>query len=1268
MNIDNLLVKSGGLTLNRLGLVLALAATMAAALPAQAASCTAPPSNLVGWWPGDGTPNDLQGTNNAILQGGATATGTGLVGSAFTFDGTNNYVQVPDAPELRPTNFTVEGWVRFTALDSQGLGGSPAGQQYVVFRQNTRSTSFEGFNVYKTRVSSKDYLVFGVASSGGLSVEVIASTQTLASAWYHFAGVRGSNYIAFYVNGQLQGQSTVSFAQDYGNFPLYFGTTGQSFWDHKLRGLLDEVSIYNRPLSAAEVSAIYAAGASGKCKGLNIVTSPQSQTVVAGSNVLFSVTASGSPPLGYQWQFNGADVSGATGTSLTVPNAQSSNAGPYSVIVSNGSGSVTSSIANLTVLVPPAFAAQPQDASADSGASAAFNAAVTGTTPLTYRWRLNGSPISDDAHRTGTTTTNLQISLVAPTDQGTYTLQASNAAGITISSPAVLTVTGSPGIATQPAPQSVATGGNANFSVVATGTTPLSYQWRFNGGDLSNGGGIAGATSSALSLTGVTTNSAGNYQVVINNGLGSVTSIVASLTVNLSPAIVIPPASQTATAGTNTTFTVVASGAAPLSYQWRFNNANISNGGQFAGATTTALTITTVAPGNAGSYTVVVTNSLGSVTSAVATLTVVPPTDCIASPSGLVGWWTGDGSAKDIVSGNNGIFVGNANANATGKNGQCFKMDGTNDYVKIPDSPLFHLTNLSLEAWVNFDTYQVPGFTPYTNQQYIVFKQNSRMWEFEGFTLTKDHDPQGDVFLWEVASAGGILYRIDSVNTVVTGVWNHAVGIRGPDYIQLYMNGHLESQLSVPDPQDYGTNTMYFGTSGQDYYDRRLHGRLDEVGLYNRVLSSNEVMTLYLAGSAGRCKGTNGILINTQPQSQSVSSGTSVGFSVGAAGITPMTFQWQFNGSPIGGATNSSLPLTSVQSSNAGTYRVVVSNPAGTRISDDAVLTVLAAPVITQQPTNQTVIKDADVNFAVTATGQAPLSYQWRIGGAAISGKTDQTLSLNDVQSGDAGDYSVVVTNSVGSVTSEVATLTVLLPPDITVPPTNETVIAGSPASFSVGATGTAPMTYQWYKAGGLLGGETSASLNLPNAQPPQAGGYSVVVMNSAGAATSVVATLTVLMPPSIVAPPTNAAVLAGANVTFSIAATGDAPLAYQWVLNGTNNLGVASSALTLNNVQTSDAGTYTVTVSNGAGSTNAPATLVVLTHPVISDVQKHLDGSVSFVVNGNAGYNCVIEGSTNFTDWADLGTVTNTSGQSTFTDSAAAGRELLFYRARLQY
>ena len=135
-------------------------ATLSVTVPG---NCVSAPAGIVGWWPGDGNANDIVGTNNGTLQGGATATAIGFDGMAFSFDGTNGSVRIPDSPALKPTNLTVEAWVRFSGLDS--AGNSTAGQQYIIFKQNTKSSNFEGYSLNKARGGSGDYFAFVISSS-----------------------------------------------------------------------------------------------------------------------------------------------------------------------------------------------------------------------------------------------------------------------------------------------------------------------------------------------------------------------------------------------------------------------------------------------------------------------------------------------------------------------------------------------------------------------------------------------------------------------------------------------------------------------------------------------------------------------------------------------------------------------------------------------------------------------------------------------------------------------------------------------------------------------------------------------------------------------------------------------------------------------------------------------------------------------------------------------------------------------------------------------
>src|SRR5262249_15189251 len=161
------------------------------------------------------------------------------------------------------------------------------------------------------------------------------------------------------------------------------------------------------------------------------------------------------------------------------------------------------------------------------------------------------------------------------------------------------------------------------------------------------------------------------------NSAGATTSLLATLTVLVPPSVTVQPQSRTNNLNASASFNVVATGTSPLSYQWRFNGTNLADGGQFSGASSSSLGIDSVQPMNAGSYSVVVTNIVGSTTSAVAALTVLLP-DCFGLSSGLLGWWPGDGNASDIYAGHNGSLQGGATATAPGLVSTAFSFDGTN--------------------------------------------------------------------------------------------------------------------------------------------------------------------------------------------------------------------------------------------------------------------------------------------------------------------------------------------------------------------------------------------------------------------------------------------------------------------------------------------------------------------------------------------------------------------------------------------------------------
>lgn len=168
-------------------------------------------------------------------------------------------------------------------------------------------------------------------------------------------------------------------------------------------------------------------------------------------------------------------------------------------------------------------------------------------------------------------------------------------------------------------------------------------------------------------------------------------------------------------------------------------------------------------------------------------------------------------------------------------------------------------------------------------------------------------------------------------------------------------------------------------------------------------------------------------VISTQPQSQSVLTGAAVTFSVTASGSGTLAYQWSRNGTAISGATSASLALTNVQPADAGTYTVRVSNANGSVTSNGATLTVAApsAPVFTTQPVGATTTVGSAISLSAAANGVPSPTYQWRRNGTDIAGATAATYGVASAQVADSGTYTVVATNSVGSVTSNAVTVTV---------------------------------------------------------------------------------------------------------------------------------------------------------------------------------------------------------------------------------------------------
>jgi pectate lyase len=266
-----------------------------------------------------------------------------------------------------------------------------------------------------------------------------------------------------------------------------------------------------------------------------------------------------------------------------------------------------------------------------------------------------------------------------------------------------------------------------------------------------------------------------------------------------------------------------------------------------------------------------------------------------------------------------------------------------------------------------------------------------------------------------------------------------------------------------------------------------------------------------------------------------------------------------------------------------------------------------ASPSIDIDPQGQTVLVGQDATFNVLASGTLPLGYQWYYNtNTPLTAYTNSTLTLTNVQLTNSGGYSVVVSNAYGSVTSAVAQLTVNVPvaPSIITQPQDQTsILPGATVTFSVVAGGSEPLSCQWYfNTNTSLANASDAILTLTNVQVVNAGTYMVVVTNLAGSATSTNAILmlnTNPVAPSFISQPASQIAVVGSTVSFSAQAAGTAPISYQWNRNGTPIAGATSTTLTLTNVQTTNAGSYTLTASNSVGSVTSDAAVLTVTTSV---------------------------------------------------------------------
>lgn len=397
-----------------------------------------------------------------------------------------------------------------------------------------------------------------------------------------------------------------------------------------------------------------------------------------------------------------------------------------------------------------------------------------------------------------------------------------------------------------------------------------------------------------------------------------------------------------------------------------------------------------------------------------------------------------------------------------------------------------------------------------------------------------------------------------------------------------------------------------------------------------RVRITNDAGTIYSA--AVKLTVSSAPFIRTQPVDLHLVGGASGRFSVVAAGDPRLTYQWLFEGNPIPGATGTTLTVKGLPSA-VGNYRVQITNPKGVELSAPAALAIYDRPIIVTNPVGATVRAGDPLVLSVVATGTS-LSYQWQFKRVNVSGANSPTLDLSPIGWFDAGAYRCIVSNPAATATSREAVIKVLSPPIITTEPADTKVARNKTAVFSVIATGSPTLKYQWMKNGIDIPRATSSRLTLSRADTATEGNYSVRITNlytepltlGTPAVVSRAASLTVEDPPVItVQPEVNKYFGIGSPMALNVVATGSPTLSYQWQKSNVNLAGQITATLTIPSAVTTDSGKYRVFVKNDVGqiySRTVSAFVIVgpsvTTHPLSQNA--YVGDAVTLSVVGAGG------------------------------------------------